>query len=256
MNVSETVKRVVTDFVCGYCLAQSGYDVVTADCIWRHDDLWAGGTIAEGKAFVIVECRSCRLPTLFVFDVYYDEYIFWTDEGFSPEFYCLEHPGVISVDWDASERLFEGCTGILFIGQYPYGHKFSESVPEAVCRDLEEAGNCLAVNATNACAAMCRRAIEQLANSLGIEPESNLCNTLKKMRDSGYIDQGLFEALYEVKQWGNIGAHADPGLIGLKEARNLLELVIRAVEYVYLKREIVTTADRLRQRRKVASVDQ
>lgn len=249
-DITEAVTFVVTEFVCGYCFAQSGYDVVAANCLWRHDDLWAGGMIAEGKAFVVAKCRNCRLPNLVVFDVHYDEHIFRVDEWFSPEFYCAEHPGTILVDWDATEHIVYGYTWVSFVGQYPYGYKFSASIPDAVRDDLQEAANCLAVNAASACAAMCRRAIERLAKSLGIEPESNLCNTLKKMRDKGYIDQALFEALYEVKQWGNIGAHADDtDTIELEEARALLGLVVRSVEYVYMKGEIKTGAESLRRRR-------
>lgn len=254
--VKETVRRVVTDFTCGFCFSHSGYEIISTECLWRCDDLWKGGVVAEGRAFVVVKCQNCALPNLFIFDVYDDDFAFSVDEWFSPEFYRAENPGIILVEWDPSERMVWGCTGIAFLGQYPYGYKFSECIPETLVCDLQEAGNCLAVGAANACVAMCRRVIERLAKSLNIEPDSNLCNTLKKLRDSGYIDQSLYEALYEIKQWGNIGAHADSDAVGLKEAKAILGLVTRTVEYVYLKEEIETEAAKLRQRRLQAKATQ
>lgn len=250
MDVTEAVYRIMTDFTCGYCFAQSGYEVVTADCLWRHDNSWLGGVAVEGKAFVIVKCRSCGLPNLLVFNVYYDEHIFYVDENFSPAFYCTSHLDVISVDWDPSDNTVYGYTSISFIGQYPYGKRLSKSIPEQIHNDLQEAGNCLAVNAASACAVMCRRVIERLAESLHIERKLTLDKKLIKMRDMGYIDETLFEALYEVKQWGNIGAHADnSNTIGLEEARNLLELTIQSVEYSYSQEELKIHTENLCQHR-------
>ena len=122
------------------------------------------------------------------------------------------------------------------LGQYPCGFKFEGDVPASIRQDVQEAANCLAVGAVNASAVMCRRAIERLAKSLGIrvKPRQNLYGILIKLRDQGYVDEALFAAMKEIKDWGNVGAHADEeDELGFDKVRRVLELVRQVIGYVY-----------------------
>lgn len=167
IDVTSNVYKIVENFVCGHCGSQSGYEVVTAPCIWRHDDFWNGG-FCDGSAFAVVRCRSCDLSTLMVFDVVNDDVDFRVYEPFHPELYEIENPEVVSVGYDGFDHTINP-TRLELLGQYPCGIRLNKSIPPSIASILVEVGNCLSVKAYSAAAVVCRKAIEEMARDFGVE---------------------------------------------------------------------------------------
>jgi len=252
MAIKTNVERMITNFTCGYCLTQPGYAIVFAD----YSALRPYGIPLEiGRAFAVVRCRHCKMLNVLVFSVEDDEPLVVKEEDLQLVMMELDDdPQIIDPRWDwdkPSDRPadtrptdlpwddgFEVAAPerLNYMGQYPYGHRLGDSIPRAIRQDIQEAGSCLAINAANACTIMCRRAIERLAKSFNIDTKrkEDLRKLLQKLRDQGHTDGTLFDALNEIRNWGNIGAHADEEeSIALDEARRILELVTQAIEYAY-----------------------
>ena len=236
--LDQAVRGTITVFACGYCFAQAGYDIVSAEV---SEATWPWGDLEHGNAFALVTCRSCGMINLLAFGLEEDR-AHGTTTGVLLSLHLDEHPEIIRYVWiPAGTDVFgheEGrvyTTSIALLGQYPYGHRLADNIDEVLRGDLQEAGNCLAVGAGSACAVMCRRVVERLAGSLGVEPQATLHLTLQKLQQEGRIDDTLHAAPSEIKAWGNVGAHPDADSPGwtAAEARDLLALVIHAVEYAY-----------------------
>ncbi len=253
MSIEENIKRLVKNFTCGFCFASSGYEVVFADySTWRgtYGDLWAG------RAFAILKCNHCEMFNLLNFRVEEEDYEFEkSEEELGP--YLFKNPKIVDSGWyPVSKDSFFGTMGMMSpmwlapIGQYPYGYKLNDDIPPEIRRDLQEAGNCLAVNAINASAVMCRRVVERLASNFGVKPQRTLHRTLEKLKELEKIDEMLFEALHEVKYWGNLGAHIDSlELDSVEQARELIDLVTQVVEYAYSQDRLKGFTKKLLKRR-------
>ncbi len=237
-DITRNVRGMVTDFTCGHCFARSGYEILAAHCLWRHDDSW--GQYVDGKAFAIVKCRNCSLGSLFVFDVVSDDAPQHADEPFDVDFYLAEHPEVVMVAYEPLEGIEPTC--LVLMGQYPYGRNFDEQISKGIRESLNEAGNCLAVGAFHAAAAMCRRAIEYMSKDLGIEFKSGtkLFQMLLMLDQKGLIEKPLSNILHEVKERGNVGVHSeDETGMTENEVHELFNLVVAVIEYFYLKRKLI-----------------
>lgn len=247
MKIDKNVQGLIQDFTCGYCLAQSGYNIAFA----QHSELrgtW--GDFYEGRAIAILECRSCKMLNVLVFDVDAEEDVGHPVNELGP--FLAEHPHIISAGFDKEEGSIYP-TWIELMGQYPYGHKLSKEVPQVVQQDLQEAANCLAVGSSNAAAIMCRRVIERLASHFGVKPDKNrmLGVTLKELEDRKLIDGKLLSAFKEIKDWGNMGTHPNEGEEGidLLEARKVVEFTFLVVEHIFPHKDIRSFSDELRQMR-------
>jgi hypothetical protein len=92
-----------------------------------------------------------------------------------------------------------------------------------------------------------------LAGNFGIQPQRTLNKTLEKLRELGKIDETLFDALHEVRCWGNLGAHIDSlELDSIEQAHELIELVIQTVEYVYSQDRLKGFTEKLSKRRNLS----
>ncbi|MFZ1265711.1 MAG: hypothetical protein WAU95_04545, partial [Anaerolineae bacterium] len=143
--------------------AQSGYDIVFAD---HSETRHVYGDLLEGKAIAVLKCRNCRMLNLLVFSVKEEDFGGSMEES-ELEPFLAEHPHVLSPGFSEEEGSIAPMW-IELMGQYPHGFKLSRDVPVTIRYDLEEAGDCLAVGASNAAAVMCSRAIERLAADFGI----------------------------------------------------------------------------------------
>ncbi len=237
------IRAIIKGFTCGYCDAQSGYDITYAD---YNIVQGAWGDLVAGQAFAILTCRNCQMPNLIIFDVAECDMPIDEDE-IGP--FLIEHPEIVRHSYDETD----GTMWQVFLknpGQYPYGHKFSKSVPWSIQNDLYEAGNCLAVRASNAAAAMCRRVVERLADHLGAPRRRTLKQTLDELENHG-ADQVIISALRSVKDWGNVGAHSGKdGDVDLPQARELFSLVVTLVEYVFSHDLIKNMTDKLAEEHK------
>jgi hypothetical protein len=248
MNMDENVQGLIKDFTCGYCLAQSGYNIAFA-----QDSEWYGtwGEFYSGTAIAVLECRNCKMFNVLMFDVDEEGYGGSMDE-FELGPFMAEHPEIIYSGFDKEEGSIAP-TWIELMGQYPHGHKLSKEVPGVVRKDLKEAANCLAVGSANAAAIMCRRVIERLAAHFGVKPDKGrmLGETLKELEGKKLVDERLLKAFKEIKDWGNIGTHPnenDDG-IDLLEAKKIVEFAFLVVDHIFPQKDIHSLGDELRQMR-------
>ena len=242
MPLETNIERMIADFTCGFCSAQSGYEIAFAD---RSEYRPSGFPLPiMGRALAVVRCRNCGMFSVLFFAVEDEEEPFPMEDDILAYCYLEEHPEIVddegellgSFEVDGTSYVVIPPLRLKLIGQYPHGYEFDDNIPESICQDVHEAGNCLAVGAANASAVMCRRAVERLAKSLGVQvkPREWLCVILTELKDQGHIDETLFTAMMEAKNWGNIGAHAgEEDNLRLDEVHQILDLVIQAIEYAY-----------------------
>jgi len=260
MAIEKNIKGVIKDFTCGFCHSQAGYEIVFAE---KSEIYHYYGDLLQGIAFAIVKCYQCQMLNLFVFSIDDDSNIecLITEED-ELEVYLADNPEIIAPGWDGEHI---SPTRLKLQGQYPYRHKFSENIPQEIFQDLNEAGNCLAVGSIKASAVMCRRVVESLTEHYGIRKKSfrqelemlkenghidevafenllknsTLYNDLETLRGKGRIDESLYEALSEIRKWGNIGAHKNTQInLDHFSTQQLVKLVIEATEYAFSKQRL------------------
>lgn len=122
------------------------------------------------------------------------------------------------------------------------------TIPPIVQVSLDEADRCHRAGAHTACAVMCGRALEGVCVDKGVK-STLLAKGLKELRDSGLIDQRLFEwgdALREVR---NLAAHATGEKIGKADSTDLLQFVTAICDYIYV---LTARFDAFKERRQLA----
>ena len=232
-SIIQNINDMVSEFTCGYCFAQSGYDNVFSD----HAEIWhTYGDLLVGKAIAVLRCRKCKMHNIFIFSVTESDYgDSMPESDMGP--YLAERPQIISCGYDEELGMITLIMWIECMGQYPYGHKLPESVPENIRLDLQEAGNCLAIEASNAAVIMCRRVVERLAAHFGVTPKKNrmLGQTLQELEKKELISNDLLTAFREIKDWGNIGTHPGESEQGIQfsESRKVVELTFLLIEHVF-----------------------
>ena len=113
---------------------------------------------------------------------------------------------------------------------------FDWAIPEIVRNSLTEAEICFKAKAYSACAVMCGRAIEGVCKHHDSETKT-LASGLKKLRESGVIDERIYgwgEALRENR---NLSAHATTEKVTKGDARDLLDFSIAICNYVFILNE-------------------
>lgn len=96
------------------------------------------------------------------------------------------------------------------VEHYPLGKpndKVSEHIPENVASDFKEAVRCQWVNAYNATAEMCRRAVEASCINLGAPYSKVLQEMIDYLHSKGIITEGLKNVAHKVRLGGDRGAH-------------------------------------------------
>lgn len=226
MDVTKNFQRFMKDFVCGHCATQSGYEIVFAQAEW--DDAW-WPDFTQGNAVVIVKCHNCKQQSIFLFDILSESHHVFISE-FELRDFLNQHPAILCADDDLQDCAL---TWMEYQGQYPSGRKTSASVPEEVREALSEASNCLSVGASNAAVLMSRCVVERLASHLDADSDhrNRLADVLKEIRRREVVSDGIFQALFEIKDWGNIVAHRAP--IDLNEARKVVDFVFQVVNEVF-----------------------
>lgn len=109
----------------------------------------------------------------------------------------------------------------------------SAAVPETLQRCFQEARACYQVRAYTASAIMCRRALELLAIERGINKNS-LAAALSKLRETGDIDQRLYDWCDALRLAGNQAAHDVDQNMSQTDAKDMNELAEAIIDYVYV----------------------
>jgi hypothetical protein len=125
------------------------------------------------------------------------------------------------------------------IAHYPIGKPadddVSEHIPPGIATDLREALRCRRVEAMNATAEMCRRAIQQSCISLGA-PAGLLTPQIDWVHKNGTITTQLKDVAHVIRLGGNRGAHASESEAPLTEYEvdGLLEFTKHFMDIVYV----------------------
>jgi hypothetical protein len=93
---------------------------------------------------------------------------------------------------------------------YPLGNPEDdvfEEIPDHIKPDFQEALRCLWVDAYNATAEMCRRALEAACIDLGASPKNVLEEMIDWLEEKRIITPGLKDVAHKVRLGGNRGAH-------------------------------------------------
>ena len=104
----------------------------------------------------------------------------------------------------------QGYLAYQYLEHYPVGspdETVAEEVPDHIKEDFKEALRCLWVNAYNATAEMCRRAMEASCLNLGAPHDKVLEKMIDWLEAQRIITPYLKEAAHKVRLGGNRGAH-------------------------------------------------
>lgn len=100
--------------------------------------------------------------------------------------------------------------GHRYLEHYPIGapnQAIATEIPVHIAEDFKEALRCMFVNAYNATAEMCRRAMEATCLDLGAPPNKVLEKMIDWLEAQRIITPYLKEAAHKVRLGGNRGAH-------------------------------------------------
>lgn len=117
------------------------------------------------------------------------------------------------------------------------------TIPEIARNSLIKYKLCFKAQAYSACAVMCGRAIEGLCKHHDANTR-NLAAGLKKLRDTGTIDDRLYDWGDALRENRNLGAHATTEKVAKEDGRDLLDFSIAICEYVFVLKAPVLAKNR------------
>lgn len=103
--------------------------------------------------------------------------------------------------------------GHTYLEHFPMGspdQMVADEVPQHIKEDFQEALRCIFVNAYNATAEMCRRALEAACLDLGAPKNKVLEKMIDWLEENRIITPYLKDAAHKVRLGGNRGAHPNP----------------------------------------------
>ncbi|MBN2272408.1 MAG: DUF4145 domain-containing protein [Sedimentisphaerales bacterium] len=106
-------------------------------------------------------------------------------------------------------------------------------IPAIVRKSLVEARTCFKARAYSACAVMSGRTLEGVCRHHSTNSNS-LAHGLKKLQDTGIIDDRLYQWGEELRKHRNIGAHATEENISKDDAKDLLDFALAICDYVFV----------------------
>lgn len=107
------------------------------------------------------------------------------------------------------------------------------SVPKLVAQAYLEAQQAYQVKLYKSCVIMCRQCVEAVCSEHG-ESKGPLPSRLKRLRESGVIDNAIFDWSNELRLAGNIAAHVDSkSQIMEHDAKDAIEFAKALLLYVF-----------------------
>ena len=133
---------------------------------------------------------------------------------------------------------------VLLIAKEPYD--FSH-VPDEIIKEVQEAIDCLSVNAYNGFAALCRRSIQAICANLGAGASDKVKNQVNEMITTTGLDDEWKELTTQIMLSGHDGAHPHLPEVGLDRATVLLSLIQDLTYQLYTRPGKIKEAASLRQ---------
>ncbi|MCW5198917.1 DUF4145 domain-containing protein [Desulfobulbus sp. F3] len=120
---------------------------------------------------------------------------------------------------------------------FPSGDlRVNPSAPRDIQAAFEEACTCYRAQAFTASAIMCRKTLEGICTTHNLS-ERTLAASLRKMKDSGLIDERLFEWSDSLRIAGNEAAHGVGLSIAQPDAKDILEFTNAILDYLFSYRD-------------------
>jgi hypothetical protein len=107
-----------------------------------------------------------------------------------------------------------------------------EGLPDSVRRSLDQAHRSFSTASYDACALMCRRALEAVCKALSAKG-SNLALRVADLQENGHIDARLLKWADGVRLVGNDAAHDVETAVTPQDARDILDLTEALLMYVF-----------------------
>jgi hypothetical protein len=107
-----------------------------------------------------------------------------------------------------------------------------EGLPESIARSMAQAHRSYSTSSYDACAVMCRRALEALCRTLSAQGR-DLSRRLADLEANRRIDARLLEWAHGVRLVGNEGAHDVETAVTAEDARDILEFTDALLMYIF-----------------------
>jgi len=107
-----------------------------------------------------------------------------------------------------------------------------EGLPDSVSRSLDQANRSYSTASYDACALMCRRALEALCKTLSAKG-SNLAQRVADLQTKGHIDARLRDWAHGVRLVGNDAAHDVDSAVTAEDTRGILDFTEALLMYVF-----------------------
>lgn len=146
--------------------------------------------------------------------------------------------------YNGGDQIFVDNPKVLLINKEPFD--FSH-VPDEVKQEIEEAIDCLSVNAYNGFAALCRRSIQAICTNLGAGATDKVKNQVNEMITTTGLDDEWKELTIQIMLSGHDGAHPHLPEVGLDRAIVLLSLMQDLTYQIYTRPGKIKEAASLRQ---------
>ncbi len=183
---------------------------------------------------MIVECTKCEA---FVETEPAGEYQYLrrgdTPSGRYVLLRCKKCDGPILVWQDNVGNIAEGDIWDAPVTLFPVQRdRASKDVPPPLGDSYDEAAACSRAKAYTATAIMYRRTLEGVCDAKDMR-ERSLARSLAKLRDSGLIDDRLFEWADALRIAGNEAAHDVGAKVSRDDARDILDFTNAILEYLF-----------------------
>ncbi|MBI2573574.1 DUF4145 domain-containing protein [Candidatus Woesearchaeota archaeon] len=139
---------------------------------------------------------------------------------------------------------------ILSIAPSPLPSPTDERIPENIKQDIDEAKLCLSVRAFRACAAMCRRAIQQACMGQGADKEKKLDKQIDELQAKGIITTHISKWAHSCRFLGNDAVHPDHPEVTEQDAKDVLNLAEQLMNILYVMPAISEEMDVVHKRKK------
>lgn len=126
---------------------------------------------------------------------------------------------------------FEAVTDEVVLYPVSAGPKL-EGLPDSIARSMTQAHRSYSTSSYDACAVMCRRALEALCKTLFANGR-DLARRLADLKATGRIDERLLEWAHGVRLVGNEAAHDVETAVTAEDARDILEFTEALLTYVF-----------------------
>jgi Domain of unknown function (DUF4145) len=133
---------------------------------------------------------------------------------------------------------------VLILSREPFDFEY---IPKSVTKEIEEALNCLSVNAWNGFAAVCRRAVQAICVDLGAGASTRVQNQIEEMITMTALGDIWKELAIEIMLAGHDGSHPHLPDVTSERASVLLGLLKDLTYQLYTRPGKIKESAQLRQ---------